>query len=60
MRVITGLNEIGRIRRDQQCHLFYFTEKYTLLFNMLQKDRGDNLKGLVKLSLKEVLTYDQK
>lgn len=53
-------NEIGRIHRDQQCHIFYLTKNYTILFNMLQNDRSGNSKGFVKLSLEQVLTYDKK
>jgi hypothetical protein len=54
------LNEIGRIHREQQCHLFHFTKAYPKLLNILEEDRDGDPKGLVKLSLKEVFTYDQK
>ena len=52
------IHAIGRIRRDLQCHIFYFTENDQRLFNLLSEDRNGNLKGFVKLNLNDI--YDQK
>jgi hypothetical protein len=47
-------NKIGKIRRDKLCHIFTFSTSDTDLFNMLQYDRDGNLKGFVKLNLKDL------
>ena len=55
------VNAMGRIRRDLQCHILYFTDTDTRYFDLFELDRNFNKKGLVKLGLKEILTYhDQK
>jgi len=51
-------NKLGKIHRDFQCHIFYFTETYTFLLDMLKEDRDGNLKGLVKLDLNDMGNYD--
>jgi hypothetical protein len=48
------VNERGRIRRDQKCHIFTFTQEDTELFDLLNIDRDDNSKGLVILDLNEI------
>jgi hypothetical protein len=56
-----NVNERGRIRRELKCHIFTFTQEDTELFDMLNTDRYDNLKGLVILDLKEIKEiHDQK
>ena len=53
------LNEMGKIRRDLQCHIFTFEQNNTRLFDFLSEDRDGNLKGFVKLNLKDLpLHYD--
>jgi len=55
------VNEIGRIHRNLQCHIFHFDENYKRLFELLETDRDGNPKGFVKLNLKDLTTYyDQK
>ena len=52
-------NEMGRIHRDLQCHIFTFEQNNTRLFEMLGKDRDGNPKGFVKISLKDLpVHYD--
>jgi hypothetical protein len=54
-------NEIGKIHKTLKCHIFYFTKEHKRLLHLLEEDRDGNPKGLVGLSLKDILThYDQK
>jgi hypothetical protein len=53
------LNEIGKIHRDMQCHIFTFEQSNTTFFDMLSQDRDGNLKGFVKINLKDLpIHYD--
>lgn len=55
------LNEIGKIHRDQHCHIFHFDLNNKRFLHLLESDREGNPKGLVKLDLTDLLTYhDQK
>jgi hypothetical protein len=54
------INQRGRIRRDQMCHIFTLEKENTELFDLLNADRDGNPKGLVKLDLNEIIYYDQK
>jgi len=51
-------NERGRIRRDQQCHIFTFTRENTEIFDLLSADRDDRPKGLIILDLNEIPNHD--
>jgi hypothetical protein len=54
-------NEIGKIHRELQCHIFYFFENFTRYFDLLQEDRDGYRKGLVRLDIKNILdSHDQK
>ena len=54
-------NEIGKIHREFQCHIFHFYENFTFYFDLLQEDRNGYRKGLVRLDIKNILDYyDQK
>jgi len=46
---------IGKIHRDLQCHIFTFSEEFMQFFDMLSEDREGNLKGFVKLNLKDLV-----
>lgn len=50
-------NKIGEIRRNLECHILYFDNNTPYFFQMLQEDRSGHLKGLVKVSLKDIY-YD--
>ena len=50
-------NKIGEIRRKLKCHILYFDKTTPRFFEMLQEDRDGHLKGLVKISLKDIY-YD--
>lgn len=52
------LNERGKMRGRDKCHLFHFDSENTSLFDLLTEDRDGNPKGLIKLNLKEI-NYDQ-
>ena len=54
------INQRGRIRRDQMVHIFTLEKGNTELFDFLNTDRDDNLKGLVKIDLNQLVYYDQK
>ena len=50
---------IGKIHRDLQCHIFTFEEDETLFFDFLSLDRNGNIKGFVKINLKDLpIHYD--
>jgi hypothetical protein len=54
-------NAIGKIHRELHCHIFTFSENSMRYFDMLSEDREGNLKGFVKLDLKDLpIHYDQK
>jgi hypothetical protein len=54
-------NEIGRIHRDLQCHIFYYYEDVPYYLDLLKEDRNGNPKGLVRLDINDILIYyDQK
>jgi hypothetical protein len=53
-------NEIGKIHKTLQCHIFHCDKNYTRLLNLLEEDREGNPKGLVKLNLKDILDYYDK
>jgi hypothetical protein len=58
---LTDYKEIGKIRRELQCHIFLFDNENTELFEMLSEDRNANKKGMVQLALKDILQHhDQK
>ena len=50
-------NEIGKMHRDLQCHIFTFDEGDTLFFDFLSQDRNGNYKGFVKINLKDLPTH---
>lgn len=50
------IHEIARIHKDLQCHIFYFSDTYKRLFDLLAEDRDGNLKGFIKLNLKDLPT----
>lgn len=53
--------EIGRIRKDLKCHLFFFDKDNKALFNVLKEDRDGNQKGMIILDLEDILLHhDQK
>jgi hypothetical protein len=57
--LIFDFNALGRIHRDQQCHIFTFEKNNTTYFDMLSQDRDGNLKGFVKLFLNDLpIHYD--
>lgn len=53
-------NKIGLIRKQLLIHIFYFDDACTHLLEMLQSDREGYPKGLIKLNLKAISSYDQK
>ena len=57
---IFDVNQVGKIRRDELCHIFTFTRRRTKFLDMLSVDRENNPKGLVILKLKDIPFYDQK
>jgi hypothetical protein len=50
-------NEVGKIHRELQCHIFTFSENSTRFFDMLSEDREGNPKGFIKLNLKDLPIY---
>jgi len=52
------INKLGEIRRNLKCHIFYFDNEDTRMFEYLQNDREYNRKGLIKISLKNEYNYD--
>jgi hypothetical protein len=53
------VNKIGQIRKRLKCHILYFDRESTYLFEMLETDREGYPKGLIKLNLKDIDSYDQ-
>lgn len=53
-------NQLGKIHKETKCHILFFSTKDTTLLDLLKKDRDGNPKGLVKLDLKDLKSYDQK
>jgi hypothetical protein len=54
-------NEIGRIRRQDQCHIFHFDNEDRFMLELFSADREGNPKGLVKLILNNIIHhYDKK
>lgn len=47
-------NERGKIHRNLLCHILYFDNNDTSLFDLLETDREGNLKGFIKLILKDL------
>jgi hypothetical protein len=50
-------NKIGEIHRDLKCHILYFDKNNLQYLHMLEKDKNDYPKGLVKINLKDIY-YD--
>jgi hypothetical protein len=51
-------NNIGTIRKNLKCHIFTFDNTRKLYLQMLERDRDQNPKGLVKISFKNGFNYD--
>jgi hypothetical protein len=56
----TRINKLGEIRRNLKCHIFHFDNEDMEMLELLQYDREDNRKGLIKISLKTEYNYDYK
>lgn len=51
--------KLGAIRKNLECHILFFDQESTYLLDMLQADREGFPKGLIKLNLKDIDSYDQ-
>ncbi|NII24808.1 hypothetical protein HB364_06950 [Pseudoflavitalea sp. X16] len=52
-------NKIGEIHKRLKCHILHIDKVSTRLLEMLQIDRDEYPKGLIKLNLKDIDSYDQ-